>query len=579
MKFFHVYNERAFLGLEKNGMLNRDSGFKIQHAFSLPKSMQFNELAAKSTKLHSLIKENSIPFYVDRIAGGIAYYKYEFDKALIDEYEGLLGDWFLGFQLHESGSNRRNSDWQNIIRLTGGCRGPYDAEELERKLLHSCAVTPEGKRLYSLSQDAPDVYAGMRYAETPEEYLCEMRELFGRRMNEVSGHILPCDSYYLAARLQRELGMKSFMPEVGCQIPDMRIAVALARGAARGVNGTCGTYYECWREVREGGKSFYSMPCFNSDHSNEWNLTQELHSDDFTSYGENGGSSRLLQRRIYYYALMAGADYFSEEWGLNCSYSDMTDFTLSEYGTVKRNFINDALSLRGIKASVPFAIVLPKSYSCIELSDMFQKTEIGEHRKEYLRSPLTDSETEYYGHIEDVLKLIFSQTDGIGNEGHVITNSRFPDVFDIIFEDEGDGAFSRYEYLIDATPGGNLARSLCEKPYKILESSDLLVLEYNIKRAIKECMPCYCDGLMWLLSSDESGNRYLSVFNNEGNERRLDAGNVLHREADKSVSISFRESVPQLGIRTSTDGVKLQRRSDKKYDLHVPASGFAILKF
>jgi len=321
------------------------------------------------------------------------------------------------------------------------------------------------------------------------------------------------------------------------------------------------------------------MPCFKSDHSNEWNLTQELHSDDFTSYGENGGSSRLLQRRIYYYALMAGADYFSEEWGLNCSYSDMTDFTLSEYGTVKRDFINDALSLRGIKAYVPFAIVLPKRYSCIELSDMFQKTEIGEHRKEYLRSPLTDAEVEYYGHIEDVLKLIFSQTEGIGNEGHVITNSRFPDVFDIIFEDEGDGAFSRYEYLIDATPGGDIARALHQKPYKILESSDLSALEYNIKHAIKEFMPCCCDGLMWLLSSDESGNRYISVFNNEGNERRLDMGNVIHREADRSVTVSFRERVPQLSIRTSTDGVKLHRRNDKEYDLHVPAAGFAILKF
>ena len=557
MKFFHVYNEKAFLGLEKNGMLNKDSGFKIQHAFSLPREMQFNEFAAKGTKLHSIIKENSIPFYVDRIAGGIAYYEYEFDKKLIDEYDRILGDWFLGFQLHESGSNRRNSDWQVIIKRMNGNEGPYDLEELRAACAHSSAVTPYGQRLYSLSQDSPEVYARMKYARTPQEYFEEMRELFERRMRSVNGHILPCDSYYLATKLQNELGMKSFMPEVGCQIPNMRMQVAIARATAKSANKTWGTYYECWRELREGGKAFYSMPCFNSDLSNEWFLTQELHCDDFTSYGENGGSSRLLQNRIYYYALMAGADYFSEEWGLNCSYSDMNDFTLSEYGTVKKNFINDALSFEKVKAKVPFAIVLPQKYSCIELVDMFEENEIGMHRREYLRSPLNEEEREYYGHIEDVLKLIFSQNEKIGNEGHVITNSRFPDVFDIIYEDAREDVLSSYEYLIDATKEGSFAKAKADTALKIFESADLSKLELEVKAAIKETLDCYVDGLCWLLSTDKSKKRYLSIFNNEGNERSLVYGNIIHKEADKSVKVTFKEKTDSLKIRASTENVKI----------------------
>ena len=47
MKFFHVYNESCFKGLEINGMINRDTGFKIQHAFSVPVEMQFNSYAQK----------------------------------------------------------------------------------------------------------------------------------------------------------------------------------------------------------------------------------------------------------------------------------------------------------------------------------------------------------------------------------------------------------------------------------------------------------------------------------------------------------------------------------------------------
>ena len=73
--------------------------------------MKFNNLAAKGGKLHSLLKEGNHPFYMDRIAGGIAWYKYEFDRTLIREYNEMLGDWFLGFQLNESVSNRRYIDW------------------------------------------------------------------------------------------------------------------------------------------------------------------------------------------------------------------------------------------------------------------------------------------------------------------------------------------------------------------------------------------------------------------------------------------------------------------------------------
>lgn len=119
MKFFHVYNEPCFKGLEINGMINRDTGFKIQHAFSVPPEMQFNAYAAEGTPLFSLIKNGNYPFYVDRIAGGIQYYPYQFDKKLIHTYADLLGDWFLGFQLHENGSNRRFSDWCTILNRMG----------------------------------------------------------------------------------------------------------------------------------------------------------------------------------------------------------------------------------------------------------------------------------------------------------------------------------------------------------------------------------------------------------------------------------------------------------------------------
>jgi len=581
MKFFHVYNENSFKGLEKNGLINKDSGFKIQHCFAMPLEAKFNKIAVKEGKLHSLIKSGNYPFYVDRIAGGITYHKYDFDKKLIEEYTNMLGDWFLGFQLHESGSNRRNSDWQRILRVMDGNYGPYDAKKLRDLTIRDYAIMPDGTVLSAFSQDTPEFYAKLRYAQTPGEYIEEMRDLFMRRMDEVNGKILPCDSYYLATKIQDELGMKTFMPEVGCQIPLMRLEVALARGIAKSSKKTWGTYYECWRTtIPEHGKALSSMPCFNSDLSNEWYVTQETHKDDFTSYGENGGSSRLLQNRIYYYTIMSGADYMAEEWGLNCSYTDMQEFTLSDYGITKKNFINTALMLRGIKAHIPFAIVLPKEFSCIELpgtSDPFN--EIGKHKDTYLRCTLNDEDKSCYGHINDIFKLIFGRTSIIGNEGHVITNSRFGDVFDIIYDDATDEVLSKYDYLIDATKDGDFIKKMHGKNFKILDSKDICKLDSDLQELIKEIMPCYADDLCWLVSEDENGSRYLSIFNNEGNERSHEKGNTIHKEADAKIKVKFKSPANLSVIASGVSSADIERIDDCNYNMTIPAASFIVLKF
>ena len=578
MKFFHVYNDDCFVGLEKNGLINKDTGFKIQHCFAVPSHRLFNNYAAKGTKLHSLIKSERIPFYVDRIAGGIYWYPYTFDKALIREYRELLGDWFLGFQLHESGSNRRGDEWGRVRKLGLG-DGPFDAEVLGRAMLSDHAVTPEGKYLHSLTQDSVDYFATLKYAETYEEFLAEFRELMARRMADTDNNILPCDSYYLAPKMQHELGMRTFMPEVGCQILLMRLEVALARGMAKATGKTFGTYYECWRQTPGYG---CTMPCFNTDPINEWYLTQETHQDDFTTHGRNGGSSRLLQNRIYYYTLMSGADYMGEEWGLNCSYNDMQTFELSDYGIVKKNFINNALHFRGIKAKVPFALVLPARYACCELNGELLSTPIGEHRGRYLKSPLNEADTKYFGHIEDLFKLFFAYTERVegDNEDHVLTNSRFGDVVDIIYEDASDEALARYDYLIDASLDGTFAKAKAGKGFKILASNDLAALEARLPALIEETMPCTVDALHWLVSTDENGKRYLTIFNNAGNERDIKQGDIIHHEADRTVTVTFKEAVtPEKLVEGTQGSATVQRVDEKTYRVHIPATSFVILAF
>ena len=70
MKFFHVYDERYYEGLVKNNFINEDTGYKLMNVFRMPEDKHFNTIAKKGSRLHSLIKENKTPSYIDRIAGG-----------------------------------------------------------------------------------------------------------------------------------------------------------------------------------------------------------------------------------------------------------------------------------------------------------------------------------------------------------------------------------------------------------------------------------------------------------------------------------------------------------------------------
>ncbi len=574
MKFFHVYNEDCFKGLEKNGMLNKNTGFKIQHFFSMPVNRKFNEIAKIGGPLHSMIKKDKIPFYIDRYAGGGIFHKYDFDKNLIKEYEDILGDWFLGFQIHESGSNRRDGDWQTILRGTGH-KGPYTFEELD-KLKSPYAKLPDGTVLHQLSHGSVEEYAKLKYAETAEEFSEEMRQMYIDRMNEL-GRIVPVDSYYLMTKIQDEIGVKTFMPEVGSQIPEMRLSVALARGIAEGAGKTWGTYYECWHSYLTDNVSYdCGMPCFNLEPINEWYLTQEIHPDNFTSFGANGGSSRLLQNRIYYHSLMSGAHYIGEEWGLNCSYYDMKEFTLSPYGQIKKDFINETADIDGVKAEVPFAFVVPNKYNFIQIRDMIMKYK----PYLYLRSELPKEEYEYYRHIDTVLGFAFERSGKeYGNEGHVIANSHFGDVFDVIYEDASEEVLNKYEYLIDTTPDSSFAKKMQKTKFKVIESTDYDELIVKLKGLIKEVMPVYVSDLCWLVSHDDKGRRYLSIFNNEGNIRNIYHGDFVDPNADRTVDVTFKVPTDIKVFKEGNFPSEITKISDTSYKIKVPATAFIVMEF
>ena len=579
MKFFHVYDERYYEGLVKNNFINEDTGYKLMNVFRMPEDKHFNTIAKKGSRLHSLIKENKTPFYIDRIAGGTRYRNWDYDKELIREYADLLGEWFLGFQHHESASNRIYTDWEEIYTKTGS-KGPYDVDVLNELFMTDGSGHFYGKsdrKVSLLSHGNPEDYAPLKYPETEEELFADFVTMYKARMTDVCGYILPADSYFLLTKLHDELGIRSFMPEVGWQIEQTRIAVTLARGIAEGKGKLWGLYYEPWFLDEKHG---LTIPHYNDEVENEWYHNETMRVPAIDASGPNGGASGLLQSRIYHYALMAGADYMSEEWGHNCSYLSKQTYELSPYGLVKKDFIEFARGYKTVKPHIPFAIVLPLSYKCIQIWNYEDPWEFGKHREQYLLRPFASKERhDYVAHVEDVLKLAFARNGEVyGNEGFVMTNSRFGDLFDIIYEDASDDVLGKYEALIDATPDGTFAKKKGDK-FRVFESADFEKLERDIRVLTDEVMPVTVDKLHWIVSKDADGRRFVSIFNNEGNVRDSKIGDTLIREADARVKVSFKNATDLKAIKLSSPDIKIEKKDDTTYFVNVPAAGFAIFEY
>ena len=195
---------------------------------------------------------------------------------------------------------------------------------------------------------------------------------------------------------------------------------------------------------------------------------------------------------------------------------------------------------------------------------------------------MNEADTKYFGHIEDLFKLFFACTERVegDNEDHVLTNSRFGDVVDIIYEDASDEALARYDYLIDASLDGTFAKAKAGQGFKILTSNDLAALEARLPALIEETMPCTVDALHWLVSTDENGKRYLTIFNNAGNERDIKQGDIIHHEADRTVTVTFKEAVtPEKLVEGTQGSATVQRVDEKTYRVHIPATSFVILAF
>ena len=206
--YFHAYMPETWEGQVKAGLINAQAGIRFCQNINQPQELKFNTLARKDGALYQMVKKNNMPMYIDRLQGGDFIQCYSYDMALVDDYKEMLGDRFLGFQMHEWMSNYRH-DIQKLISHDCPAWTAQAIEETIRKAfpfphLFLEAVTAEEM-------------AALGNPESFETFFKNAQWLFEDRQRYTGGYLLPCDSYYQADHFELLHGANALMPEVGHQ--------------------------------------------------------------------------------------------------------------------------------------------------------------------------------------------------------------------------------------------------------------------------------------------------------------------------------------------------------------------------
>ncbi len=110
--FFHGYDSKLWDCFVKRGIINSNAGIRFCQNLMLPEEKKFNRLMKEDKKLKSLVHDERLPVYIDRLQGGAYIDTCRYDMELIEALE----DRFYGFQMHEWMSNLR-TDYNKLSRV------------------------------------------------------------------------------------------------------------------------------------------------------------------------------------------------------------------------------------------------------------------------------------------------------------------------------------------------------------------------------------------------------------------------------------------------------------------------------
>ncbi len=558
--FYWAYHPQYWKGLEKHGFIDENIGVRLVHSVYAEESQKANAMLVPDGALSQMILSNGYGLLIDRGCGGIEYKDYLFDPKLMELYAQKLGKRFLGVQMHEWHSNTRN-DYRRIHSAGG-----VDAYLSKLKEQNSAEVIG-GYTEYGHPQD----YQNRTFPQDYASFVAEANYHYLRHKKNFGGYVNMADSYnasYWQAALN---GAQSLQAELGSQTPLSRLQLIAARGAARSFDITWGVYYEPWTVP-------YTVCWAYRGHS-FWAFSKAQQQLSYFSAGVNGGSSRALQYRILFYAMLTGAHTFVEEWGGENTFADWDDFELTEYGKVMQTAFQFSRKVDVGKPVIKVALMLDEGFTAPE--HVFYR------RPNHAEVP-TDIQLKHeHNHLHIPIKatlkslLIGHEEDVRIQETASITSSPFPEVMDLVFSDittEALGAYDLVFYLGNSMTEaqqrhhgfqGTWMNGLADKATE------------QLKSWLQKDLPVWVEGrVTWTLSQTDQG-WLIGLFNNHGVNKDAQKNEVLDRSQDNTVTIrctlpGFRAHLLDVG-RTDLSTAPITPR-DQEIRLIVPAGDVRVVE-
>lgn len=553
IKFIHTYTEKSINTLLQSGLFKAGHGLKLMHRPEYTAPVDFNTVAKQGSALHALLEELSCPFYIDRLQGGLGLpVKYPYDKELLSHYKNSKSIDFLGLQMHEWASNFR-SDQKRIADLC-------NEQSIDPKSIRNNAElwdkVKDGSLSLFLEAYTPEEWSTLSLSDTRQDFLADCETLYKKRLNETDHLIFTTDSYFMAYRTAIANHAKMLLPEVGWQIPNMRVQIAYTIGMAKSAALPWGIYYECWY-CNENGK--FTIPYSLTDASDDWleNFGEQGYGHDLPMHlREHGGSSLSLMERAWVYAYFSGAQLIGEEYGICNTFRSVDSADLSPYGEVKKRFIE--LSERFEPCGEvfrPFAVVLPAEMHilderlCTDYLD-YPCDEDSFFTKEYMLRFIAEMES------------IFGITGKHGNMGHTLRNGGMADLAEIVHDDMPQ-ALSSYAYLIDLTGKNEL-----EKVY------DNVIGIEEAKQKAQEMLPvCIPDSLH--VSARKDGDRWqLLLMNNDGIQHKEFAPDVQLPQSAVCTALCPKDSRMKI---EKTEGTGILQNTNGEYTVSLAGGEWIIL--
>lgn len=352
-RFLHSYEAtgRYWQGLEKAGLIRENIGVRLVNSPWGEDGRRFNKVARLGGSLHRIISERQYPLIVDRVCGGAPYREYDFDASLVKAYASLLGNDFLGGQVHEAVSNSKN-DWNRFIRIDPKYRNePINAEALKSHFDWS-----EGERW--LEYGTLDDYAGQVFPDSIDAFWTQILQSSKRQAERFQSHFSYCEGSRhgeLAWHDFYQLGADLCLAEVGAWASrQTQFMIASLRGAAKAAGKPWGVSFAPW------GPS--GCTCFVPLADTSWQAPEEEIRKSWGPVDAESGPSTALQRRIFFHSYLSGAHTLHEEWGAECNLTDWDRGSLSSSGRVTRDLLDFQEAYPDVgKPYTPIALVLDVS--------------------------------------------------------------------------------------------------------------------------------------------------------------------------------------------------------------------------